>query len=91
MVMCPMWSGAYTPAFFVIPFLYLMSKTEYIKSKFDLIYILLYSFLFTSSCCTFKFSSQKVFVITMMIFAVVIVDEIVTLKNAKMKKVIDNQ
>lgn len=91
MVMCPMWSGAYTPAFFVIPFLYLVSEKEYIKSKVDLIYILLFSLLFTSSCFTFEFSSQKIFVIAMLIFAIVIVDEVFSLKNNKAKKVIDNQ
>lgn len=91
MVMCPMWSGAYTPAFFVIPFLYLISKTEYIKNKFDLFYILLYSFLFTSSCFTFKFSSQKVFVIAMLLLFTVIIDEIIFLKKSKAKKAIDNQ
>lgn len=91
MVMCPMWSGAYTPAFFVIPFLYLINKTEYIKSKFDFFYILLYSFLFTSSCFTFKFSSQKIFVIAMLLLFTVIIDEIIFLKKSKAKKAIDNQ
>ena len=91
MVMCPMWSGAYTPAFFVIPFLYLMSKTEYIKSKVDFLYMLLYSVLFTSSCFTFKFSSEKIFIITMILFAVIIVDEFAKLKRSKAKKVIDIQ
>ena len=91
MVMCPMWSGAYTPAFFVIPFLYFVSKTEYIKSKFDIFYILLYSFLFTSSCYTFKFSSQKIFVIALLMLFTVIIEEIIFLKNSKTKKAIDNQ
>ena len=91
MVMCPMWSGAYTPAFFVIPFLYFVSKTEYIKSKFDIFYILLYSFLFTSSCCTFKFSSQKIFVIALLMLFTVIIEEIIFLKNSKAKKAIDNK
>ncbi len=91
MVMCPMWSGAYTPAFFVIPFLYLMSKTEYIKNKVDFIYILLYSVLYTSSCFTFKFSSEKIFIAAMILFAVIIIDEFANLKRSKAKKVIDIQ
>lgn len=91
MVMCPMWSGAYTPAFFVIPFLYLMSKTDYIKNKVDFLYILLYSVLFTSSCFTFKFSSEKIFITAMILFAVIIIDEFAKLKRSKAKKVIDIQ
>lgn len=90
-VMCPMWSGAYTPAFFVIPFLYLLSQKDNFNNKIDIAYTVLYSLLFTSSCFTFKISSLKVFITMMILFILIIVDEFAILKASKTKKVIDNQ
>lgn len=83
MVMCPMWSGAYTPAFFTIPFLYLLSQAEYIENKFDFFYIALFSLLFTSSCFTFSISSRKIFIIAMILFILIIINEITNCNNCK--------
>ena len=86
MVMCPMWSGAYTPALFTIPFLYLLSKKDYIENKLDFIYTALFSLMFTSSCFTFEISSKKIFITAMLLFILIAIDEISKLKKSKQTK-----
>lgn len=86
MVMCPMWSGAYTPALFTIPFLYLLSKKDYIENKLDFIYTVLFSLMFTSSCFTFEISSKKIFITAMLLFILIAIDEISKLKKSKQTK-----
>ena len=86
MVMCPMWSGAYTPALFTIPFLYLLSKKDYIENKLDFIYTVLFSLMFTSSCFTFEISSKKIFITAMLLVILIAIDEISKLKKSKQTK-----
>ena len=42
MVMCPLWSGAYTPAFFLIPFVYMLKNNESVKNIYDFIYVVMF-------------------------------------------------
>ena len=84
LVMCPLWSGAYTASFFIIPFLTLISKMKNITRVMDFIYIIAFSAMFTSSCYSFDFSSRKIFFASIIIFFVLIADEIyIRLSNKK--------
>ena len=84
MVMCPLWSGAYTASFFIIPFFTLISKMKNITGVMDFIYIIAFSAMFTSSCYSFDFSSRKIFFASIIIFFVLIADEIyIRLSNKK--------
>lgn len=82
-VMCPLWSGAYTPAFFVIPLLCLINEAKCTKSKFNLAYVALFSVMFTSSCFTFRFSSLKIFVTAFAILLMILIEEAAKLKKRK--------
>ena len=84
MVMCPLWSGAYTASFFITAFLTLISKMKNITKVTDFIYIIAFSAMFTSSCYSFDFSSRKIFFASIIIFFVLIADEIyIRLSNKK--------
>lgn len=81
MVMIPLWSGAYTPIFFVIPFLCLVKNTDVINTKFDLIYFVLFSVLFTSSCFDFQVSSIKVFVTSILMLIILIFQQVLSYRS----------
>lgn len=84
MVMCPLWSGAYTASFFITAFLTLISKMKNTTRVMDFIYIIAFSAMFTSSCYSFDFSSRKIFFASIIIFFVLIADEIyIRLSNRK--------
>lgn len=86
MVMCPLWSGAYTPAFFLIPFVYMLKNNESVKNIYDFIYVVMFSLVFSSTCFSFDFSSSKIFITAMIIFLTIVAEELFKSKNRKKLK-----
>lgn len=83
MVMCPFWSGAYMPAFFVLPFLYMLKGNQEVKGAFNVLYTFLFSLIFTSSCFSFDFSAKKEVYCACVMFVLIIIDTILELKNKR--------